>query len=315
MRAQGRRGRGGFPRRQRAPLALRLRARPQEPVRRERAGRRGLRGRRLPLASAQRGRALADRHQPRATTRAGPTGSSRWAARSPRYAPGASSDGRVDEETVEVDDEVEVDCEALACPACGLHARRPRALLRQLRHAAGPARIGAAGGAAQRGPRPGAQDRSPLHRGRAGARGRRAQPGRGGADPGTSCSRRGSRACCAAARASTFPTSWPPVPATCWSRRPAWSQRARLLGQTGLAPQEGDVARPSPLKLVAVIGLGGAGAALVAWLLQGGWSRGRLPLHGFRPVGPRRRPPRARPRVHGGARRSGRERGARGAGR
>ncbi len=43
-----------------------------------------------------------------------------------------------------------------------------------------------------------------------------------------------------------------------------------VLGQTGLAPQEGDVARPSPLKLVAVIGLGGAGAALVAWLLQGG---------------------------------------------
>jgi hypothetical protein len=43
-----------------------------------------------------------------------------------------------------------------------------------------------------------------------------------------------------------------------------------VLGQTGLAPQEGNVARPSPLKLVAVIGLGGAGAALVAWLLQGG---------------------------------------------
>ncbi len=43
-----------------------------------------------------------------------------------------------------------------------------------------------------------------------------------------------------------------------------------LLGQTGLAAQEGTLPRPSPLKLLAVIGLGGAGAALVAWLLQGG---------------------------------------------
>ena len=43
-----------------------------------------------------------------------------------------------------------------------------------------------------------------------------------------------------------------------------------LLGQTELAPQEGTVAGPNPLKLVAAIGLGGAAAALVAWLLQGG---------------------------------------------
>ena len=43
-----------------------------------------------------------------------------------------------------------------------------------------------------------------------------------------------------------------------------------LLYQADLGPQEGTVSRPSPLKLVAVIGLGGAGAALVAWLLQGG---------------------------------------------
>jgi hypothetical protein len=43
-----------------------------------------------------------------------------------------------------------------------------------------------------------------------------------------------------------------------------------LLGQTELAPQEGTVTGPNPLKLVAAIGLGGAGAALVAWLLQGG---------------------------------------------
>ena len=42
-----------------------------------------------------------------------------------------------------------------------------------------------------------------------------------------------------------------------------------LLGQTDLAPQAGSVRGPNPLKLVAAIGLGGAGAALVAWLLQG----------------------------------------------
>jgi hypothetical protein len=43
-----------------------------------------------------------------------------------------------------------------------------------------------------------------------------------------------------------------------------------LLYQADLAPREGAVTRPSPLKLVLAIGLGGAGAALVAWLLQGG---------------------------------------------
>jgi hypothetical protein len=43
-----------------------------------------------------------------------------------------------------------------------------------------------------------------------------------------------------------------------------------LLNQADLAPQDGAVTRPSPLKLVVVIALGGAGAALVAWLLQGG---------------------------------------------
>jgi hypothetical protein len=44
----------------------------------------------------------------------------------------------------------------------------------------------------------------------------------------------------------------------------------QLLCQADLAPQDGAVASPSPLKLVVVIALGGAGAALVAWLLQGG---------------------------------------------
>jgi hypothetical protein len=44
----------------------------------------------------------------------------------------------------------------------------------------------------------------------------------------------------------------------------------QLLCQADLAPQDGAVAPPSPLKLVVVIALGGAGAALVAWLLQGG---------------------------------------------
>ena len=51
----------------------------------------------------------------------------------------------------------------------------------------------------------------------------------------------------------------------------AGAQPAReLLYQADLAPREGAVARPSPIKLVLAIGLGGAGAALVAWLLQGG---------------------------------------------
>jgi hypothetical protein len=43
-----------------------------------------------------------------------------------------------------------------------------------------------------------------------------------------------------------------------------------MLQQAELAPAEGGAPRPSPLKLLAVIALGGTGAALVAWLLQGG---------------------------------------------
>jgi hypothetical protein len=43
-----------------------------------------------------------------------------------------------------------------------------------------------------------------------------------------------------------------------------------LLHQAELAPSTAAAGRPSPLKLVAAIGLGGAGTALVAWLLQGG---------------------------------------------
>jgi hypothetical protein len=51
----------------------------------------------------------------------------------------------------------------------------------------------------------------------------------------------------------------------------AGSEAAReLLHQADLAPSTGAAARPSPLKLGAAIVLGGAGAALVAWLLQGG---------------------------------------------
>jgi hypothetical protein len=45
---------------------------------------------------------------------------------------------------------------------------------------------------------------------------------------------------------------------------------AELLHQADLAPTASAAPRPSPVKLVAAIGLGGAGAALVAWLLQGG---------------------------------------------
>ena len=43
-----------------------------------------------------------------------------------------------------------------------------------------------------------------------------------------------------------------------------------LLQQADLAPSAGAAPRPNPAKLVAAIALGGAGAALVAWLLQGG---------------------------------------------
>jgi hypothetical protein len=43
-----------------------------------------------------------------------------------------------------------------------------------------------------------------------------------------------------------------------------------ILHQADLAPAAGAPPRPNPVKLVAAIGLGGAGAALVAWLLQGG---------------------------------------------
>jgi hypothetical protein len=44
-----------------------------------------------------------------------------------------------------------------------------------------------------------------------------------------------------------------------------------LLGQTDLAPRTAPgAARPNPLVLGAVIALGGAAAALLAWLLQGG---------------------------------------------
>jgi hypothetical protein len=43
-----------------------------------------------------------------------------------------------------------------------------------------------------------------------------------------------------------------------------------LLQEADLAPAQGAVARPSPLKLLAAIALGGTAAALLAWLLQGG---------------------------------------------
>jgi hypothetical protein len=51
----------------------------------------------------------------------------------------------------------------------------------------------------------------------------------------------------------------------------AGAETAReVLHQTDLAPTSGAASGPRPLLLVAVIFLGGAGAALVAWLLQGG---------------------------------------------
>jgi hypothetical protein len=42
-----------------------------------------------------------------------------------------------------------------------------------------------------------------------------------------------------------------------------------LLNQADLGPEEGAAARPSPVKLVAAIVIGGGSAALIAWLLQG----------------------------------------------
>jgi Putative prokaryotic signal transducing protein len=51
----------------------------------------------------------------------------------------------------------------------------------------------------------------------------------------------------------------------------AGSEAAReLLHQSELGPTTAASSRPSPVKLVAAILLGGAGAALIAWLLQGG---------------------------------------------
>jgi hypothetical protein len=51
----------------------------------------------------------------------------------------------------------------------------------------------------------------------------------------------------------------------------AGSEAAReLLHQADLAPASAAVPGPSLVKLVAVIGLGGAGVALLAWILQGG---------------------------------------------
>jgi hypothetical protein len=51
----------------------------------------------------------------------------------------------------------------------------------------------------------------------------------------------------------------------------AGSEAAReLLHVAELDPSVGPAPRPSPVKLAAAIALGGAGAALLAWLLQGG---------------------------------------------
>jgi zinc-ribbon domain len=51
----------------------------------------------------------------------------------------------------------------------------------------------------------------------------------------------------------------------------AGSEAAReLLHQADLAPAAAGPAAPSLVKLIVVIGLGGAGVALLAWILQGG---------------------------------------------
>jgi Putative prokaryotic signal transducing protein len=49
----------------------------------------------------------------------------------------------------------------------------------------------------------------------------------------------------------------------------AGAEAAReLLHEAKLSPAPGAAARPNPVKLVAAIALGGAGTALIAWLLQ-----------------------------------------------
>jgi hypothetical protein len=51
----------------------------------------------------------------------------------------------------------------------------------------------------------------------------------------------------------------------------AGSEAAReLLHQADMAPSVAVAGSPSLMKLIAVIGIGGAGVALLAWLLQGG---------------------------------------------
>jgi hypothetical protein len=51
----------------------------------------------------------------------------------------------------------------------------------------------------------------------------------------------------------------------------AGSEAAReLLQQADLAPQAGRAGSPSLMTLIAVIGVGGAAVALLAWVLQGG---------------------------------------------
>jgi hypothetical protein len=51
----------------------------------------------------------------------------------------------------------------------------------------------------------------------------------------------------------------------------AGAEAAReLLHDARLGPPAAPAVRPNPIKLVVAIALGGAGAALIAWLLQGG---------------------------------------------
>ena len=167
----------------------------------------------------------------------------------------------------------------------------------------------AARGAAERGPRPRPQDRPALHRGRARAGGRRAQPGRGRADPGHSCSRRACRASCAASaglRRAGLPGRRAARRARARVRR---RDRARGAARTAdLAHRPRGAAPRSPRAdrcVLAVVIRAGRRARDRAGRLaacQGASEPGRLRGHGFCTVRPRGRPPRPRPRVHGGAR-------------
>ena len=230
-------------------LALWLRARPRGPARGQRARRRRLRGRHLPLAPAAARPSHRRRTSTWPTTRTGATGSSRSRA-SPRCACGGSPTGRSRRSPLTSSE--------LVCPGCGADPDEGAAFCAHCGMPLVTPGRRAARRAAQRRPRARAQDRPALHRGRARARGRRPQPGRGGADPGPAArggrpehpaphrglrrarlpGRRAARRARARGRRGGRPASccttrdWlRPPGAACARTRSSWSWRSRSAGR------------------------------------------------------------------------------------